>query len=380
MDALAFLPAPEVAARVRDGSSRPVRSSRPCIRRIEALDPQLGAFVELDARARARRGGRDRRGRPARVRRRADRGQGEHARGRAVHELRLALPGRAPADAQRLPRAAAARRRVRRGRHDEPAGVRDPADHRAAPHRADAQPVGHDAHARRLLRRLGGGGRRGPRPDRARQRRRRLAADPRRLLRARRPQAEPRADLARPRPRRLLPRRGRRAHAHGRRDRAAARRARPATRPATRPGRPRPAEPYTLAMRRDPGGCGSRCRSTTRSGSTSTRRSCAGCTTRPTRCAGSGHEVVEDAPGPARPGLARHLPRRVRPAGRARDRATASCSPGDRRARTRSSRCRARCSSTRATLLVDRPTSRRSRSCRRSRATRSRSSPTTTCC
>ena len=113
----------------------------------------------------------------------------------------------APADAQRLPRAAAARRGVRRAGHDEPARVRDPADDRAAPHRADAQPVGPHADAGRLLRRLGGGGRRGPRPDRARQRRRRLAADPRRLLRSRRHEAEPRPDLARPRPRRLLPRR-----------------------------------------------------------------------------------------------------------------------------------------------------------------------------
>ena len=196
--------------------------------------------------------------RPAGVRRRADRGQGQHARRRLVHELRLALPVAAPADAQRLPRAAAARRRVRRARHDEPARVRDPADDRAAPQRADAQPVGHHAHARRLLRRLGGGGRGGPRPDRARQRRRRLAADPRRLLRPRRPEAEPRPDLARARPRRLLPRRGRRADAHGDRDGAAARRAVRLRGRATRPGPRSPPSRTRSRCGATRGGCGSR--------------------------------------------------------------------------------------------------------------------------
>ena len=48
MDALAFLPAPELAARIRGGvvSAREVVEAS--VRRIEALDPQLGAFVELD--------------------------------------------------------------------------------------------------------------------------------------------------------------------------------------------------------------------------------------------------------------------------------------------------------------------------------------------
>ena len=49
MDALAFLPAPEVAARIRDGAVSPREVVEAAIRRIEALDPQLGAFVELDA-------------------------------------------------------------------------------------------------------------------------------------------------------------------------------------------------------------------------------------------------------------------------------------------------------------------------------------------
>ena len=49
MDALAFLPATELAARVRDGSVSARELVEASVRRIEALDPQLGAFVELDA-------------------------------------------------------------------------------------------------------------------------------------------------------------------------------------------------------------------------------------------------------------------------------------------------------------------------------------------
>ncbi len=48
MDALAFLPAPEVAARIRDGAVSAREVVEAAVRRIEALDPQLGAFVELD--------------------------------------------------------------------------------------------------------------------------------------------------------------------------------------------------------------------------------------------------------------------------------------------------------------------------------------------
>ena len=44
-----ILPAPEVAARVRDGSVSAREVVEASIRRIEALDPQLGAFIELDA-------------------------------------------------------------------------------------------------------------------------------------------------------------------------------------------------------------------------------------------------------------------------------------------------------------------------------------------
>ncbi len=49
MDALAFLPATELAARIRDGSFTAREAVEAALRRVEAIDPQLGAFVELDA-------------------------------------------------------------------------------------------------------------------------------------------------------------------------------------------------------------------------------------------------------------------------------------------------------------------------------------------
>ena len=49
MDALAYLSAPELAARIRDGSFTASEAIEAAIRRIESIDPQLGAFVELDA-------------------------------------------------------------------------------------------------------------------------------------------------------------------------------------------------------------------------------------------------------------------------------------------------------------------------------------------
>jgi len=51
MDALAFMPAPELAARIRDGSFTAREVTDATIRRIEGIEPQLGAFVELDAEA-----------------------------------------------------------------------------------------------------------------------------------------------------------------------------------------------------------------------------------------------------------------------------------------------------------------------------------------
>lgn len=49
MDALAFLPATELAARIRDGSIAARDVIDATLRRIESIDPQIGAFVELDA-------------------------------------------------------------------------------------------------------------------------------------------------------------------------------------------------------------------------------------------------------------------------------------------------------------------------------------------
>src|SRR5215208_3666361 len=49
MDALSFLSAAELAARIRERLVSPRDVVEACVRRIEAIDPQLGAFVELDA-------------------------------------------------------------------------------------------------------------------------------------------------------------------------------------------------------------------------------------------------------------------------------------------------------------------------------------------
>ena len=152
---------------------------------------------------------------------------------------------------QRLPRAAAAGGRVRDRRHHQHARVRHPADHRAAP---AARPAtrGTRADAGRLLGRRGGGRRRRDGAGRPRLGRRRLDAHPRRVLRAGRPEAQPRAHLARAGPRRHLPRQRRRPHPH-----------RAETAPlldvlagyelGDATWAPPPAEPATTAARRDPG-------------------------------------------------------------------------------------------------------------------------------
>ena len=83
MDALAFLSATELAARIRARSVQRPRGRRGgSSARIEAIDPQLGAFVELDAERAVAEADAIPPRRPAPVRRRADRGQGEHGRGR----------------------------------------------------------------------------------------------------------------------------------------------------------------------------------------------------------------------------------------------------------------------------------------------------------
>jgi amidase len=49
MDALPFMTATELAARIRDGTLSARESVEAAIRRVEAVDPHLGAFTELDA-------------------------------------------------------------------------------------------------------------------------------------------------------------------------------------------------------------------------------------------------------------------------------------------------------------------------------------------
>jgi amidase len=48
MDSLAFLSATELAARIRDGSITARDAVDASLRRIESIDPQIGAFIELD--------------------------------------------------------------------------------------------------------------------------------------------------------------------------------------------------------------------------------------------------------------------------------------------------------------------------------------------
>ena len=101
-----------------------------------------------------------------------------------------------PSAGQRAGPAAARGRRDRR-RQDQHARDGHPARHRARPLRPRPQPVGHVAHARRLLgrERRRGGVRHGA--GRPRERRRRLDPHPGVVLRPGRPQAEPRPRVAR---------------------------------------------------------------------------------------------------------------------------------------------------------------------------------------
>ena len=109
-------------------------------------------------------------------------------------------------------------RRRRARRPDDGVGVRRRQRHPHRPARHDAQPVAARPHARRIVGRLRGGGRRRHRHAGDRRRRRRLDPDPGRLLRARRPEGtfgriplSPIADVRQPDGRRRLPRRGRSA-------------------------------------------------------------------------------------------------------------------------------------------------------------------------
>src|SRR5215207_10993428 len=48
VDKLAYAPATEVAARIRGGELTSLEVVEACLRRIERIDPELGAFAELD--------------------------------------------------------------------------------------------------------------------------------------------------------------------------------------------------------------------------------------------------------------------------------------------------------------------------------------------
>ena len=160
-----------------------------------ARDPALDAFLAVTAEralAQARRldaalaGG----AAPGPAGRRARRGQGRpRHRGRA-HDLRLAHPRGLPPALHRH-RGGAARGGGRgRDRQDEHGRVRDGLVHREQRLQGHAQSLGPRARARRLVRRLRGGGRRGHGAAGPRHRHRRLDPPARRALRRRRPQAD----------------------------------------------------------------------------------------------------------------------------------------------------------------------------------------------
>ena len=173
--------------RDRDLSARELVQSS--LDRIEELNPALNAFVEVDAErallAADEVGSGDERpfaGVPIAIK-----------NNRAVKGLRLTLrllaDGRSREHLRHQHHAPSARSRVRDRRHHHAARVRHPAHQRGAPVRADPQPLGPAANARRLLGRrgCGGGGRHGAR--RAWLRRRRVDPHPRCLLRAGRAEA-----------------------------------------------------------------------------------------------------------------------------------------------------------------------------------------------
>ena len=207
------------------------------LERIEALDPQLNAFCLVagdeamaSAAASEIRWGRGAPGRPAR--RRADVDQGPRAdqgladaAGQPDGRSRPGLGRRRAGDG------AAARGRRRADRQDDDAGVRVQGRDELGAHRDHPQPVGPDAHVRRFVGRHGGRRGRRPGPAEHRDRRRRVGAHPRRVLRQRRAQAELRAGAAVPDVavrHRVAPRA---AHDERRRQRAADERPQAARRP-----------------------------------------------------------------------------------------------------------------------------------------------------
>ena len=191
-----------LAELVRARQVAPEEVLEAAIGRIEALNPTLNAVVtrvydEARLAAAAPRPGRA-------VRGRAVPAQGPGRRpGRRAAVRRLALLQACGRAGRRRDRGAPQARRADDPRPHQHAGVRAQRHDRAGGVRADPQPLRPRAHARRLERRLGGGGRRAHGADRACQRRRRLDPHPGVLLRAVRAQAD-----AQPQHLRALCRRG----------------------------------------------------------------------------------------------------------------------------------------------------------------------------
>ena len=181
---------------VRDGQVTPLELVDAAIARIERLNPLLNAVVAPLFERRPRPGraalgqpglGPGRRAVPAQGPRRDPRRHAPEQRLARLSGPRLRPRHRAgPAPAGRRPDPA---------RQDELARVRQPLDVRAGALRAGPQPVGPDADDRRLVGRIGRGGRLRHGPGGPRQRRCRLDPDPRVVLRAVRTEADPWPEL-----------------------------------------------------------------------------------------------------------------------------------------------------------------------------------------
>ena len=203
MSDVAFAGIARQAEMVRAGDVTPTELVELYLDRIDRLDPELNAYRIVLARPGARgcqagrgaaRGGRGRR----RCRWPACRSRSRTprtSRARSRPGARAASTEPAKADGEMVRRLRAAGRD--RPRQDEPSRARDLRLHRDRGVGDHPQPVGHDPHARRVERRLGGRDRRRPLRGGHRVGRRGLDPHPRGALRPLRPEAPARPDLAR---------------------------------------------------------------------------------------------------------------------------------------------------------------------------------------
>ena len=228
-DDLTRLTAAETAAAIAGGDASAAEVTDAHLARIEAVDPDVHAFLHVDADRRPGRCPPDRRAarcrraaRPAGRRTAGTQGRHRH-RGRA-DDLRVADARGLAAAVRRDRRAPAARRRRRDPRQDQHGRVRHGQLDRALGVRAHPQPVGPRPHPRRLRWRVGGRGGRVRGAARRRHRHRRL--DPAAGLGHRHGRREAdvrRREPLRPRRAGLLARPGRALRPHRARRRAAAR-------------------------------------------------------------------------------------------------------------------------------------------------------------